>query len=158
MCTHPERHTALVVSEGETSAFKWRSALAGGRLRRCLAKCHQSWGHSPWNTILHFSRVFPSGSHTDRSSWLDAADNSKLLALRNESAGLRLVFKASDWEKCQRYSASLSTADLVSAGRRRGTTWLKALIHSFWVKVTHSVSEQEKEKNIQKASETILQH
>lgn len=93
-------------TRGEISAFNWRSALAGGRLWKCLGKCHQSLGHSPWNTMLHFSRVFPSGSHKDRSSWLDGADNSKLLALRNDLAGLGVVFKASDWEKCHRYSAS----------------------------------------------------
>lgn len=37
--------------------------------------------------MLHFRWVLPSGSHKDCSSWLDPADNSKLFALRNESAG-----------------------------------------------------------------------
>lgn len=71
-------------------AFKWHSWLAGGHLSRCLRKCHQSLGQS----VKHHApfQRFPSGRREDRSSWLDPADNSKLFALRNDSAGLGRSF------------------------------------------------------------------
>lgn len=86
--------------------FKWRSCLAGGRLSRCLRKCHQSLGQPVKRDAP--SQRLPSGSHEDRSSWLDPAGNSKLFALRIGSAGtfLRLLTE----RKCHRNSGENRTS------------------------------------------------
>lgn len=99
--------------------------------------------------MLHFSRVFPSGSCTDRSSWLDAADNSKLLALRNEwgGRGWGWDWGCLSWRPLTERNVSdtlhhCPTADLVSAGPQ---TWddLAQGFNPQFLGQSHTVSEQE---------------